>query len=638
MWRYSYKWRCMKCYKIYSFDIFDTCLIRTCGIPVLAFDLLAERILGREVSETLLMDFSNIRKNGEKDARKKYVTKDKEDITLEEIYQECDFSPVTEIDKNTIMAQELELERELLKPVPSVLHQIEELRQQGHHIIYISDMYLSEEFLTDVMSHAGFFKPGDKLYVSSKWGKGKWTGSLFKLVAEREQIDTRKWLHQGDNLYADVKVPKSLGIDAKRLFHPYTHEEHLMGAFNLTSGIFHGKICASFCRYLRLSCDERPETRFAIELIAPLYVSFTSWILQDAKQRGIKRLYFLARDGEILYETAKTLQPYYPDMELHYLYVSRKSLYLPGIQKLTKKEINERVIVEKTLKNILDCFQLDEEFNRFNKYEDLHDDELIDSLLADSDFVSIFDAKQRMQRELCLKYFEDEGLSHGDAAIVDLNGGRRSHKAINKILSLGGYEEAFGYYFMVVYDRIAGKDYKAFNFGERFELNRYMYRMLHTLVFEEYFSMSDHETTISYKKENDHVVHVLGTGKISSERRKDVFNINREVCSRYAELYAKYVPLNDSEHLCKTAYGVVSDFFDAPDRKLLSVFEDMTFSFTSLVETSLLQKVSFWKLLMRKDDGMWFSGNLVYNAPFPKLVTGVLRLVRFFRVFRQTYV
>ena len=622
---------------VYSFDIFDTCLIRICGIPILVFDLLAERILGVNESETLLMDFSNIRKNGEIEARKKYMSKEKEDITLEEIYQECDFSPITEVDKHSIMQQELILEREMLKGVPAVLHQIEELRQQGHQIIYISDMYLSEEFLTDVMSHAGFFKQGDKLYVSSKWGKGKWTGHLFELVAEREKINKRRWVHQGDNPYADVKVPNSLGIKAKRLYHPYTHEEHLMGALDLTSGRFSRKMCASFCRFLRVTCNESPESRFAIELIAPLYVSFTSWILHDAKQRGIKRLYFLARDGEILFEIAKTLQACFPDIELHYLYVSRKSLYLPGLQDLSNKEINERLCVDKTLQNILDCFQLDEEYNRFSKYEDLKDDELIDTLLSDEDFVRIFNTRQRQQRELCLKYFEDEGLTLGNAAIVDLNGGRRSHKAINMILSSGEFDEVFGYYFMVMYNRIAGKDYKTINFGERFELNRSMYRMLHTLVLEEYFSMSDHESTISYRKENDLVVPVFGEGKITSKRRKVVFNINREICSRYAELYSKYIPLNDSEHLCKTAYGVVSDFFDAPDRELIKVFENMTFSFTSLVDMKLLQKTSFWKLLRHKDDGMWFSGNLVYNAPFPKLMTKVLRFARIVRVFRQAY-
>lgn len=620
-----------------SFDIFDTCLIRTCGMPVLAFDLLAERVLGQDASETLLMDFSNIRKNGEREARKKYVSAEKEDVTLEEIYQECDFSPVTEMDKHSIMQQELMLEREILRPVPAVLHQIENLRQQGHQIIYISDMYLSEEFLTDVMTQAGFFKPGDKLYVSSKWRKGKWTGHLFELVAEREKIDKSKWLHQGDNLYADVKVPKSLGIKAKRLYHSYSYEEHLMGAFDLTSGRFSRKICASFSRYLRLSCGDSPETRFAIELIAPLYVSFTSWILQDAKQRGIKRLYFLARDGEILFEIAKKLQTNYPDMELHYLYVSRKSLYLPGIQELSKKEIKERVFVEKTLANVLDCFQLDEEMGRFGRYADLEDDELIDALLSDQDFLNIFHSKQRQQRELCLKYFVEEGLTRGKAAIVDLNGGRRSHKAINEILSLGGFEDVFGYYFMVVSDRIAGKDYKTFNYGERFELNRKMYRMLHTLVFEEYYSMSDHESTVSYRLENEQVVPVFGKGKITPERRKEVFGINRDICLRYAELYGRYINKSYSEDLCKTAYGVVSDFFDAPDRELLKVIENMSFSYTSLVETKLLQKKTFWKLLLRKDDGMWFSGNLVYNAPFPKLTTKMLRFARMVRVFKQIY-
>ena len=30
---------------IYSFDIFDTCLIRTCGLPYFAFEILARRVM-----------------------------------------------------------------------------------------------------------------------------------------------------------------------------------------------------------------------------------------------------------------------------------------------------------------------------------------------------------------------------------------------------------------------------------------------------------------------------------------------------------------------------------------------------------------------------------------------------------------
>jgi predicted HAD superfamily hydrolase len=45
---------------------------------------------------------------------------------------------------------------------------------------------------------------------------------------------------------------------------------------------------------------------------------------------GITRIYFLARDGELLVEIAKLIIEHYSlKIEARYLYVSRQSLHLP---------------------------------------------------------------------------------------------------------------------------------------------------------------------------------------------------------------------------------------------------------------------------------------------------------------------
>lgn len=55
----------------YSFDIFDTCLIRTCGFSHNVFDILALRTLGVDSSESLRADFVNSRITAEARARKR---------------------------------------------------------------------------------------------------------------------------------------------------------------------------------------------------------------------------------------------------------------------------------------------------------------------------------------------------------------------------------------------------------------------------------------------------------------------------------------------------------------------------------------------------------------------------------------
>ena len=42
-------------------------------------------------------------------------------------------------------------------------------------------------------------------------------------------------------------------------------------------------------------------------VLGPAVSAYVLWVLGDAVKKGIKRLYFLARDGYFMYETAKIL-------------------------------------------------------------------------------------------------------------------------------------------------------------------------------------------------------------------------------------------------------------------------------------------------------------------------------------------
>ena len=66
------------------------------------------------------------------------------------------------------------------------------------------------------------------------------------------------------------------------------------------------------------------------EIFAPLMTAFTVWVLKEAEARGIKRLYFLSRDGYLPYRTAiRLVKSCEFDIECRYLYCSRYSLRVP---------------------------------------------------------------------------------------------------------------------------------------------------------------------------------------------------------------------------------------------------------------------------------------------------------------------
>lgn len=72
-------------------------------------------------------------------------------------------------------------------------------------------------------------------------------------------------------------------------------------------------------------CNTRDQ--LYLHIFVPILINFTEWVLYEAKKAGIKRLYFLARDGYAIYQVAKALckQNDY-GLECRYLKVSRYSL------------------------------------------------------------------------------------------------------------------------------------------------------------------------------------------------------------------------------------------------------------------------------------------------------------------------
>jgi len=182
--------------QIYSFDVFDTCLIRKCGLACNLFDILANEILGDESPESTKMDFVNIRIEGEKIARNNSTS---EEIKIHEIYSNCDFTGITEIKNEDIQRSELELEKRILVPVISVKEKINLLREEGKQILFISDMYIPYSDILDSIKLNGFFQPEDKLYVSCEIGLTKNTGNLYKYIRDENGYSFNNWKHTGDN-------------------------------------------------------------------------------------------------------------------------------------------------------------------------------------------------------------------------------------------------------------------------------------------------------------------------------------------------------------------------------------------------------------------------------------------------------
>lgn len=239
---------------------------------------------------------------------------------------------------------EREVESACLIANPEVRDIIRQKRQEGWQIAFISDMYLDSEFLSGILKREGCMEDGEKIYVSCEHNARKDTGTLYDVV--RKELQPDEWEHYGDNKLSDVKMAESKGIKPRLIDNTYR---------NLAS-------------------------RF----VAPAYIPYVLWIIEEAKKQNIQRLYFISRDGYILQKIAEALP--HEGIELRYFFTSRKAL-------------------QKALEN-------------------------------------------REDKELTLEYFQQEGLMDDcKCAMVDVGWLGTSRKMINQLLAEQGVKPIHFFYF-----------------------------------------------------------------------------------------------------------------------------------------------------------------------------------------------
>ena len=616
--------------QVFSFDIFDTCLVRTCGESYNVFYILAKEILGDDAELSQINDFVLIRKRGEEYARKALVNEQNEEITLKEIYHFCDFRSITEIDNNSIMQKELEIENEVLLPIYETKKTIEHLHSKGNTIVYISDMYLPKEFIIKKMKEYDYFVDEKLVYVSSDIKKTKETGSLYRYIQKELNIEYNNWRHTGDNELSDYMIPRKLGIKAKMVKFDYNLYEKSSINPCIDDGDIFNAYPFSLCRAVRLANQSNPQNFFAADFIAPIFVPYTYYILYDAKKRGIEHLFFIARDGYILYLIAQIFSSHFPHIHLHYLYASRKALYLPGIEQISYDTIKDIVPLDKGIQGILYSLQMEDFDYSHLSINGLSSLEILKLLLEDKSFVENLNKQHYKQNDLCARFFIQEGLSTPNCAIADVLGSRRCHQFINNILRHNHMPEVFAYYYEVMHQRIidSGK-YTSINFQEK-NIHSKTYHHVSQPLCEQYFCITNQQRTVGYQNINNTIKPIFENDPINDRYKEKIFNANKMILLAYATHFIKHPVVNPILCINKAQF-CLNVFYHNPQKEYLEAFNgffctDGNAKYTLLQKNNLLYTIIHHNKFFR-----WKEGNLVYNSGgFYRIIRAILTL-RFFR-------
>ena len=385
----------VKPYKYVSFDIFDTLVKRNVENPTDVFKLM-EYKAGN--------GFADRRIKAEREARQSLPKSDRKEVTIEDIYSHF---PASE--RKKLIDLELKTELHLLVPNRPVIDAYNRCLKEGKTVFITSDMYWSQEAVEKLLEKIGVVSY-KRLYLSSSKQAVKKDGSLFNLLVKTEHINPRELIHIGDSKAGDYVEPQKLEINAIRIPR-YTKNIKYRGDENYSS--LRMNYLNTFINNT-VPCTNDPYYKFGYAQFGKVLWGYSHWIHDVAKEKGITKLFFLARDGYIM-KKAYDICVMDHSIETRYLEVSRRSLRGP--------------ILWMSMESIFDGLGMD-----IDQYQDkleqygFHKDTIFDrsSIYSNrklkrllTDLTPYIIENSKKEYSLLTEYLKQEGVS-GRFGIVDI--------------------------------------------------------------------------------------------------------------------------------------------------------------------------------------------------------------------------
>ena len=295
---------------LYSFDIFDTLISRKCLYPTTIFSYVQSKMCTgtMDFPSYLLTNYSAVRQQCEQNVREYYKKSvllrndDHFEIQFKEIFDHmAALYGLDDMQKDQLMQWEIEGELEAGIPLVPQISLLKKYIAEGNDIVLISDMYLPKEVIVKLLQKADPLLATLPLYVSSEVGHQKTTRKLFLHVYSDLDYCYEKWIHIGDNRFADQVQPEMLGIQTAPIPVPeWTPYEKRLADY---SSHYEFRCVAKQIQSFRLT-HPAPEEQFAYCYAALYLVPYVVHAVSHAVKQGYRTLYFISRDGHYLKQIA----------------------------------------------------------------------------------------------------------------------------------------------------------------------------------------------------------------------------------------------------------------------------------------------------------------------------------------------
>jgi FMN phosphatase YigB (HAD superfamily) len=298
-------------FDLLSLDIFDTCIWRLCGSPEPVFTALEDWAQSEQIAGD---GFSRQRKEAEERLRRDEQASGRaEDVTLEAIYGQLQAEGILSAEAaRSLQAREIALERLWLRPVSAMRELAQEAHERGKGPVYISEMYLSQALLVEILRDLGFPVHEGYLFTSGEVGLSKGSGRLFQHV--QTCFPGARFLHLGDNATSDGECAERAGWQS-RVVPASSSWLRADPLSHLVAGLCQDLPCEAGGFWKRMGAT----------LVGPVVACWMTSLLREVRGGAVRHLGFLTRDGYFPQRVFERLGPLVaPELEGSTVYASRR--------------------------------------------------------------------------------------------------------------------------------------------------------------------------------------------------------------------------------------------------------------------------------------------------------------------------
>ena len=419
--------------------------------------------------------------------------------------------------------EEVLIESNVLYVNDDILQEIKKYKAEGSNIYCISDMYLTKNMIQSIFKNLKIDDYFNDIFVSSEYKFNKKSGKLYDVVLETLNLSPNDCLMIGDNKEKDYDIPREKGFNS--IFVNREEKYNYYEKFSLENNP------KSVIK--ELSSLSTVDNENFNNMIFSLY-NFIDKLYFKLKKEKFKEVFFLSREGEYL----KKLFDYYVESSFnekiisHYLYVSRKSTYLPSLKKLNEENFDyllkqySYVTAREFLKSLnfskediksieddlKDIFDFDTKIS-WNK-----DSIYLKTLKRSKIFQDIYERNRFSQNELFKKYIKQH-TDNKRLMIVDIGWNGSIQDNIQNILG-DDYEVSGCYFGLCLRNKIySGRKYGLIFSNDPIEDKQYrLYYENRTLY--EIMCGASHGSANKYALNNNKVETLL----FSKKEEQEIFN------------------------------------------------------------------------------------------------------------------